>query len=66
MSAKVSCTVLRGGESGNAQTLPDRLPGAMVIASCSYSLLLKNFTIGWIAIRLKPLLALAGIADNVN
>ena len=23
MSAKVSCTVLRGGESGNARTLPD-------------------------------------------
>ena len=24
MSAKVSCTVLRGGESGNARTLPDK------------------------------------------
>jgi hypothetical protein len=28
MSAKVSCTVLRGGKSGDTRTLPDTFPRA--------------------------------------
>ncbi|OKH52598.1 hypothetical protein NIES2101_14320 [Calothrix sp. HK-06] len=32
MSAKVSCTVLRGGERGNSRTLPDYSPSTLTNA----------------------------------
>ena len=38
MSAKVSCTVLRGGERGDSRTSPDRLPKPdSVIGSYEYA-----------------------------
>lgn len=41
MSAKASSTVLRGGESGDARTLPDQNP-------CAISVTAKNLAIDWL------------------